>query len=257
FINETRAMALMDPGTALVVVDVNKAAMTESAKLIEMSQTTVILDHHRQSGDSIDNAVLSYVDPYASSACEMVTDVLRYLDNDVKLQKEEADAMYAGLMIDTTNFTSRTGVNTFEAAAFLKQNGADVARVRSLLSDDMATYKARARAISSAEMFEGCYAFAICDGTGMESPTVIGAQAANDLLDVAGVKASFVFTELKGVIYISARSMGEVNVQLVMEKFGGGGHSTMAGAQLKDRDIPAAVKEVQKTLRTMKEEGEI
>ena len=197
-------------------------------------------DHHRQSGNSIENPVLSYIEPYASSACEMVAEILQYITDSVKLRPEEADAMYAGLMIDTNNFISKTGVRTFEAAAFLKKSGADITRVRLKLRDDMQTYKARAEAVKNASV-EGAYAYAECPSEGLESPTVVGAQVANELLNITGVEASFVFTVVKCVIYVSARSYDSMNVQLVMERLGGGGHSTMAGTQLKDMTVEEAV----------------
>ena len=257
FLNESRAMEVVNEDTALVVVDVNRPSYTECPGLLNLTKTIVVLDHHRQSSERIENAVLSYIEPYASSSCEMVAEILQYITDGVKLRAVEADAMYAGLLIDTNNFINKTGVRTFEAAAFIKKSGADINKVRTLLRDDLATYKVRAKAVSTATIFDNAYAFAECNPAGLESPTVVGAQIANELLNITDVKASFVFTDIKGKIYISARSYEEVNVQLVMEKFGGGGHSAIAGAQLEGISVEAAMAKVKMQLRIMKNEGEI
>lgn len=257
FLTEYMAMNIVDEDTALVIVDVNRPSFTECPALLKLTKTIIVLDHHRQSGERIENAVLSYIEPYASSACEMVAEILQYITDGVKLKNAEADAMYAGLLIDTNNFSNKTGVRTFEAAAFIKKSGADITRVRTLLRDDLNIYRVRAQAISKATIFDNIYAFAECNAAGLESPTIVGAQIANELLNITDVKASFVFTNIKGTIYISARSYDEVNVQLVMEKLGGGGHSTVAGAQLEGVSIDAAIAKVKMTLRIMKNEGEI
>ena len=257
FLTKVQAMEIVDLNTALIIVDVNKPSYTECPELLSKTKTIVILDHHRQSSEGVENAVLSYIEPYASSACEMVAEILQYITDGVKLRQVEADAMYAGLMIDTNNFLSKTGVRTFEAAAFLKKSGADITKVRMIFREDMETYQARAEAVKKATLFDSCYIFAECDAEGIESPTVLGAQIANELLEIDGVKASFVFTNVAGVIYISARSLEEINVQLVMEKFGGGGHSTVAGAQLEGISVEAAMVQVKMQLKIMKNEGEI
>lgn len=165
--------------------------------------------------------------------------------------------MYAGIVIDTNNFMNKTGVRTFEAAAFLRRNGADVTRVRKMFRDSMPDYKAKAETIHRAEVFEDAFAIAVCPGENIESPTIIGAQAANELLDIVGIKASIVLTEFQGKIYISARSIDEVNVQLIMEKLGGGGHMSVAGAQLTDCTMEEAVQKVKETIKKMLDEGEL
>lgn len=256
FVDSEQAKDMVDNNTVVVVVDTNRPSYTECEELLHMTKTIVVLDHHRRGSEVIENAVLSYVEPYASSACEMVAEILQYITDSVKLRPEEADAMYAGLMIDTNNFISKTGVRTFEAAAFLKKSGADITRVRLKLRDDMQTYKARAEAVKNASV-EGVYAYAECPSEGLESPTVVGAQVANELLNITGVEASFVFTVVKGVIYVSARSYDSMNVQLVMERLGGGGHSTMAGTQLKDMTVEEAEAKVKSVIKSMKMEGEI
>ena len=232
-IDKNQAMELVDNNTVVVVVDTNKPSYTECQELLYMTKTIVVLDHHRRGNEIIQNAVLSYVEPYASSTCEMVAEILQYFSDDLRLRNIEADCIYAGIMIDTNNFITRAGVRTFEAAAFLRRSGADMTRVRKLLRDNIDSYKARAEAVRTASIYKDCFAIAKCPSEGLESPTVVGAQAANELLNIAGVKASFVLTPYNNEVYISARAIDEVNVQVLMEKMGGGGHLNIAGAQVK------------------------
>ena len=164
----------------------------------------------------------------------MIAEVLQYFDEDIKLSAQEADAIYAGILIDTNNFVSKTGVRTFEAAAYLRRCGAEVTRVRKMLRNDMSAYKARAEAVRHAEVYRNMFAISVCPADNIESPTVACAQAANELLNIAGVKASFVLTSYNNEVYISARAIDEVNVQVMMERMGGGGHLNIAGAQVKD-----------------------
>lgn len=233
FIDGKQAKELVDQNTAVIVVDTNKPSYTECPELLNLTKTIVVLDHHRRGSEVIDNAVLSYVEPYASSACEMVAEILQYFSDDLRLRSMEADCLYAGILIDTNNFTTRAGVRTFEAAAFLRRSGADMSRVRKMLRDSLECYQARAEAVRTAEIYREFFAIATCPSEGLESPTVVGAQAANELLNIAGVKASFVLTPFKEEIFISARAIDEVNVQVLMEKMGGGGHLNIAGAQVK------------------------
>lgn len=246
-----------DSNTMLVVVDVNRPSITEAPELLQMIKTIVVFDHHRQSSEIIDNAVLSYVEPYASSTCEMVAEILQYIGDGIKIKPAEADAMYAGIVIDTNNFMNQAGVRTFEAAAFLRRNGADVVRVRKLFRDKLEDYKARAEAIRSAEIFEDCFAISECPAEGLDSPTVVGAQAANELLDIVGIKASFVLTKLGDTVYFSARSIDEINVQIMMERLGGGGHRTIAGAQLKDATVEEAIVKIKEIIVEMQQKGDI
>ncbi len=257
FVKHERAMEIVDNHTVLVVVDTNRPSMCECEELLSQTKTIVVLDHHRQSNDVIKNAVLSYIEPYASSACEMVAEILQYFSDDVRLKSIEADSIYAGIIIDTNNFLTKTGVRTFEAAAFLRRCGADVTRVRKLFRDDMPSYKARAETVRHAEVFMGCYAISRCPGENIDSPTVVGAQAANELLNIVGVKASFVLTEFHNRIYISARAIDEVNVQIIMERLGGGGHLNIAGAQLDGVTMEEAIQKVKDVLTKMTEEGAI
>ena len=250
------AAELADPSTALVVVDVNRPSYTEEPQLLNLVKTIVVIDHHRQSSELISNATLSYVEPYASSACELVAEILQYVTDSIRIKSLEADAMYAGIVIDTNNFTNQAGVRTFEAAAFLRRNGADVTRVRKLFRDKMEDYKARAEAVRQAEVFEGAFAISVCPAENVESPTVVGAQAANELLDIIGIKASVVLTPYNGKIYVSARSIDEINVQVMMEKLGGGGHRTIAGAQLPGATVEEAKEKIKNVILAMKQKGE-
>lgn len=249
--------AAKDSQVTLVVVDVNKPSYTECPELIDICSTVVVLDHHRQGAEKIENATLSYIEPYASSASEMVAEILQYISDDVKIMADEADCLYSGMMIDTDNFMTKTGVRTFEAAAFLRRNGADVTRVRKLFRDSMADYKARAEIVRNAEILEDSFAFSITPDTVVDSPTIIGAEAANELLNISGIKASFVITKYNDEIYISARSIDEVNVQLIMERLGGGGHMNIAGCQLKNMTVPEAKSLLHSTIVDMKSKGEI
>ena len=257
FITSDEAIELADKNTAVVVVDTNKPSYTECPQLLSMVKTIVVFDHHRQGAEVIDGAVLSYIEPYASSTCEMISEVLQYFSEDIKLEAVEADTLYAGILIDTNNFMTKTGVRTFEAAAYLKRSGADVIRVRKVLRNDMAAYKARAEAVRLAEVYRGNYAISICSGDDLESPTIAGAQAANELLNIIGIKASFILTDYMGKIYISSRSIDEVNVQIIMERLGGGGHLNVAGAQLEDMTLEEAKEKLKQTLDEMIEEGDI
>lgn len=252
-----QALDNVSENSALVVVDTNKPSITECPELLKMCKSIVVLDHHRQGKEVIEGATLSYIEPYASSACEMVTEVMRYVDDGIKLRPEEADALYGGIVVDTNNFMNRTGVRTFEAAAFLRRWGADVSRVRKMFREDPAEYKAKADAVSKAEIYKNVYAISNCSSENLKSPTVVGAQAANELLDITGIKASFVLTLYQDQIFISARSIDEVNVQLIMERMGGGGHLNIAGVQLTGKSLEEARQELKETIDKMTEEGAI
>ncbi len=256
-VNSQLALETVGNNAVLVVVDVNKPSITECPELLKRCKSIVVLDHHRQGTEIIENATLSYIEAYASSACEMVSEILQYISDDLRLRSEEADCMYSGIMIDTNNFMTKTGVRTFEAAAFLRRNGADVTRVRKLFRDDAAEYKAKADAVSQAEIYRRFYAISVCTGEDVASPTVVGAQAANELLNIKGIRASFILTRYNGIIYISARSIDEVNVQVIMERMGGGGHLNIAGAQLENGTIEEGIVSIKRTLDTMIEEGEL
>ncbi len=257
FLKSAQAIEMADENSMVVVVDTNRPKMTECEELLKKTKTIVVLDHHRQSSDNIENALLSYIEPYASSSCEMVAEVLQYIVDDIKIPKIEASSMYAGIMIDTNNFVNHTGVRTIEAAAFLRRCGADITLVRKMFRDDIESYRAKAEIISSAEVYYEKFAIARGAGLKIESPTIIGAQAANELLDISEIKASFVLTEYNGRIYVSARSIDEVNVQVIMERLGGGGHLNASGAQFDHTNMEEAVKSLKEVIDDMIKGGDI
>ena len=257
FINHAQAIEMTGQHSAVIVVDTNRPSMVECSEILSQTRIIVVLDHHRQTTEQIEHASLSYIEPSASSACEMVSEILQYTDDEIPLKPREADCLYAGIVVDTNNFVAKTGSRTFEAAAFLRKYGADVTRVRKSFRNDMDTYKARAEAVRGAEAYMGVYAISVCPSQGLENPTVVGAQAANELLNIIGVRASFVLTDFDGKIYISARAIDEVNVQLIMERLGGGGHMNIAGAQLPGVSVDEARERLKEVLKKMTEEGEL
>lgn len=256
-IDSAQAVEMADNNTVLVIVDVNKPSYTECPELLKYCRSVVVLDHHRQGEEVIENATLSYIEPYASSACEMVAEILQYVGEDIKVRGVEADCIYAGIVVDTDNFVIKAGVRTFEAAAFLRRCGADVTRVRKMFREDANDYRAKADAVSQAKIYLNEYAISICLPDNTTAPTVVCAQAANELLNINGIKASFVLMEYNQQIYVSARSIDEVNVQIIMEQLGGGGHINVAGAQLRDLSMEDAIERLKTTLKQMKESGEI
>ena len=258
FLNSVEALDVADENTAVIVVDTNKPSFTECESLLSKCKTIVVLDHHRQGTEKIENATLSYIEPYASSACEMVAEIIQYISDTLKVRPVEADCIYSGIMIDTNNFLTKTGVRTFEAAAYLRRNGADVTRVRKLFRDSMDDYKIRAEIVRNAEVYLNNYAISITpEEIPIESPTIIGAQAANELLNINGIRGSFVLTNFQNQIYISARSIDEVNVQIIMERLGGGGHLNIAGAQLSGMTAVEAKQKLIETIDTMTKDGDI
>ncbi|MEG2429362.1 MAG: DHH family phosphoesterase, partial [Oscillospiraceae bacterium] len=224
------ATDLISDKTLLIIVDTHSQALVESEKVYKRCKQVVIIDHHRKVVNHIDNAVIFYHEPYASSASEMVAELIQYFGDQCELTHMEAEALLAGITLDTRNFIIKTGVRTFEAAAYLRRLGADTVEVRKLFASTMDSYQRKTRVVASAEIYNDC-AFAICDFIS-EDLRIIAPQAADELLGISNVKASFVLYEQDDVVNVSARSMGALNVQLIMEKLGGGGHLTMAGAQV-------------------------
>ena len=256
FITPEQALEYVDKNTALVIVDVNKPEIFECPDLVQNTATVVLIDHHLQSGEKIDNLVLSYVESTSSSASEMVTEILQYISETVSLKKIEAEALYGGIVIDTDSFTRNTGARTFEAAAYLRKLGVDIQNVRNMFRDSLETMKIKAIAMSSAEEIIPGYVVAVAPSEGLSNPTIVVAQLANELLDVQKVKASFAMTYYNGKTYISARSIGDTNVQLVMEKMGGGGHLNKAGCQL-ETTAEEAKKALILTLGKMLEDNDL
>ncbi len=257
FINSETAIEMTNGNTLVMVVDTNRPNYTDCPEILKKTKNIVVFDHHRQGSEVVENPILSYIEPYASSTCEMIAEVLQYFAENIKLSSCEADAIYAGILIDTNNFMQKTGVRTFEAAAYLRRCGAEVTRVRKMLRNDMEDYKARAEVMRDAEVYRGAFAISTCPADKVESPTVVCAQSANELLNIIGIKASFVMTEYQNKIFISSRSIDEINVQLIMERLGGGGHANIAGAQLTNCSIGEAKQRIRNILDEMIEKGEI
>ncbi|PKM51601.1 MAG: DHH family phosphoesterase [Firmicutes bacterium HGW-Firmicutes-7] len=255
FINNTQAISFVGDQTLLVVVDVNRPSYTEYPDLLKYLKKIVVFDHHRVTAEYIESAVLSYVEPYASSTCEMITEITQYVSDKVKLKPVEADALFAGIAVDTKNFVAKTGVKTFEAAAHLRRSGADAIRVSKLFKNDMASYKAKATAVKDSEIFKDSIAISVCPSN-IVNPSLVGAQAADELLNISGITASFVLTQVDNVIYISSRSIDDINVQLIMEKLGGGGHLNVAGAQLENYTIESALEILKETIDNYLEKGD-
>ncbi len=255
--NSEQAINSIDGTTLVVVVDVNRPSMTECEDLLALAKSVVVFDHHRQTNETIENATLSYIEPYASSACEMVAEMMQYIDVKVKIRPVEADAMYAGIVIDTDNFVTKTGVRTFEAASYLRRNGADVVRVRKMFRSDMYSFKQLAEGVVNSQIYLDAFALSKVRPENSDAPTVIAAKVANELLDVEGVRASFVVTESGGTAYISARSVDDVNVQVIMEKLGGGGHANIAGAQLAGVSDDEAILKIKELLEELNKAGDI
>lgn len=235
FLTPAQALQQVTKTTLLIIVDTHIVNIVESKELYQACRNVVVIDHHRKMVGHIENAVLFYHEPFASSASEMVTELIQYLGDGKKVGVAESEALLAGIMLDTKNFTIRTGVRTFEAAAFLRLMGADTVRVRKFFVSTMDSYQQKTRLVSNAEVYRSC-AVATTDAKGDEV-RVVAAQAADELLTISGVEASFVIYEIENGVSVSARSMGSVNVQLIMEQLGGGGHHTMAGAQLPEKSL--------------------
>lgn len=253
FIDEQQAKEYSGPTTLVIMMDVNRAAISECASLLEWNSNVAVIDHHRTSADHVSNAAVSYVEPYASSASEMVTEILQYIAERIRLKPVEADGLFAGMALDTKNFTQKTGVRTFEAAAYLRRNGADAVRIRKLFRNDIEEYKAKAYIVSKAVLYKEQIAIAHWEG-GLENTNTVAAQAADELLDIEGIHASFVLSQGTDVIYVSARSLGDINVQLIMEKLGGGGHLMMAGAQLREISMEEALEQIKGAIETYMQE---
>ncbi len=234
FIEPWEAMPMITGKTLLIVVDTHSPSFVESPDLLRQVSRVVVIDHHRMMVKHIDNAIVFYHEPYASSASEMVAELVQYISGNC-LSRMEAEALMAGIMLDTKSFVLKTGVRTFEASAYLRRRGADTVEVKRLFSNSIDTYKAKSQLVSSAEIYNNC-AIA-CSAENIPDIRVASAQAADELLSIQGVTASFVLFQTGSTVSISARSLGDVNVQILMEALGGGGHLTMAGAQLANSNL--------------------
>ena len=245
-ISGEKAMSLITKKSLVIVVDTHRKDFIDAPDLFSVCSTKVVIDHHRKNVDFIDDAVIFYHEPYASSACEMVCELLQYMGDDI-IEKPEAEALFAGIMLDTRNFVLRTGVRTFEASAYLRGRDADPVEVKKLFADSMDVYKERSKIVASAKRFGRC---AISVDTADGGSRVAASQAADELLNIENVDASFVIYKSPDTVNISARSLGAVNVQVIMEELGGGGHHTMSAAQLRDCDTDTAEKMLLEAIST-------
>lgn len=239
FITAEQALNMYNQDTLLIVVDTHRPGMVESEELLRHAENVVLIDHHRRSEDFIENAVLTYHEPYASSTCEMITEILQYLQDSDRLSQMEAEILYAGIFLDTKGFVFKTGVRTFEAAAYLRRLGVNTINVRRFFKSDFKSYTQKAEIIKEAQIYRDDIAVAEAIGDDAEFP-IVAAQAADELLNIAGVEASFVIALHKGRILISGRSLDSINVQVILERLGGGGHITIAGTQLEGVELEEA-----------------
>ncbi|TWH83544.1 DHH family phosphoesterase [Sedimentibacter saalensis] len=248
------AMNMIDQNTLVVVLDTHRRSYTEAPELLGKIDKIVLIDHHRRSEEYIENTLLDYIEPYASSTCELVSEIVQYMDDHIKLTKFEADALLAGIVVDTNSFTFKTGVRTFEAASFLRRNGADTADVKQLFNESLDSMKKKTEIIERSEILFGDVAVSYIDELSEDS-NVIAAQSADELLTIKDVKLSFVLVRNKDYINISGRSQGNVNVQVIMESLGGGGHLNMAGAQVQTQDMEEAKTKLYEAITNYKKES--
>lgn len=256
FITNEQALNRISKATLLIIVDVHIKGLTEFPDIIDKIEKMVVIDHHRKSADFIDNAVLYYLEPYASSASELVTEIIQYITEKTELKTLEAEALMAGITVDTKNFSFKTGVRTFEAASFLRRSGADTTAVKQLLADEMSTYIMRAEVVKNAKIIGDNIAISVCRDGGSNVSLVVP-QAADELLDIKGINASFVLAKSGSDVIISARSLGDINVQVILETLGGGGHLTVAGARLNNVSLRQAEAMVINAIKEYQEEGEV
>ena len=239
FISTDEAIKSCTRDTLVIVVDTHRPSYTECEELLSISKKIAVIDHHRKGVESIQETVLSFHEIYVSSTCEMVTEVVQYLEDDVKINKLTAEGLLAGINLDTKFFAFKTGVRTFEAASYLRKAGADTTEVKKLFRTNVEDFKAKAEIISNTKIIDDriCISYA---RTHTDNMNVVIAQAADELLTVKKIEASFILGEKNGTIFISARSLGKINVHVLMEKIGGGGHMDIAGAQLEGMSIGEA-----------------
>ena len=255
-ISEETALNEIDSETLLVVVDTHKKSYVEQEELLDKTNKIVVIDHHRRSADFISQSILTFQEVYASSAAELVTEIIQYTQNEVELSEVEAEALYAGIMMDTKNFTFKTGVRTFEAAAYLRRCGVDIIKVKKWFQSDLESYNTISEIVRKAEIVRDSIGISIYDVQEKET-SLICAKAADELLTIGNITASFVLGLMEdGKVCISGRSIGDVNVQMILEKLGGGGHITLAGAQLENVTIDEAKQELISKINEYFEEKE-
>lgn len=242
-IDKNKALDIISPNTVLVVVDTHKRSYVEVAELLEKTEKIVVIDHHRKSEDFIENAILTFHEAYASSASELVTEIVEYATKEITLEQIEAESLYAGIMMDTKNFTFKTGVRTFEAAAYLRKYGIDIIKVKKWFQSDLESYAVIADIVRNAEIVNDSIGISVYDEKD-KNANLICAKAADELITISNISASFVLGHMGDKICISGRSIGDINVQVILEKLGGGGHITLAGAQLEGLTMEEAKTEL-------------
>lgn len=253
-VTSEQAAKLITEDTTIVVLDTHKGSFTEAPELLGIVQKKVLIDHHRRGEEYIEDTVLDYIEPYASSTCELISEMISYMGDKIKLTKFEADALLAGIVVDTNSFTYRTGVRTFETASYLRRNGADTVEVKELFSEELAFIQSKTSVIDKAKIYFGDVAVTTID-VDDENNLVLAAKVADELLSVRGINASFILVDKGDYIHISGRSMGKISVQLILEMLGGGGHMTMAGAQLKDKTMDETIALLTDAIKQYKEDG--
>lgn len=254
FISRSEAVEAADEKTLLIVVDTHRPSFTECPELLQKTEQIVVVDHHRRGTEFIQDPVLIYQEAYASSTSELVTEILQYVDDKIELTSEEADGMFAGIVLDTKNFTFKTGVRTFDAASYLRRKGADTLSVKDLFKNDLATFNAVAEIVKNSEIFNGNIAISVVPDN-VENSMLVGAKAADELLMLSETSAAFVLSKTDDGISISGRSYGDINVQAILEKLGGGGHLTVAGAQLDEKGINKAIEQLKYAIMNYIEES--
>ncbi len=255
FISPSDAQIVCDSKTLIICVDVHRPSFTELPSILIKSERVVVIDHHRRGSEFIEDGVITYIEPYASSTSELVAEIMQYMFEKPKLKQVEAEALLAGIFIDTKNFSFQTGVRTFEAASWLRKMGADTTNTRQLFQDDMEAFLIRAEVVKRAKFHRENIAISSIP-LDSKTPSLFAAQAADELLNIRGITASFVLSMVDNVIYISGRSLGDINVQLILEKLGGGGHLTVAGAQISGYTIEQAITVVENAVDEYLKEGE-
>jgi c-di-AMP phosphodiesterase-like protein len=254
FISPEEAHSQINNNTLVIIVDVHNRSYVSNIDIIEKVKRKVIIDHHRRSADIIEGAMLNYIEVYASSTSEMITEIIQYIMDKPKLSKEDAEGLMAGIFMDTKGFSFKTGVRTFEAASFLRNEGADTVEVKKMFTDSLEDYLAIAETIKGAKVDkEKGTAIAVCPGN---SDTVIAAKAADELLSISGILACFVLAEIDGDIYISGRSLGDINVQVVLETLGGGGHMNIAGAKIEHSSVEEVLEVLEEAMKKYLRIGE-
>ncbi len=253
FINSKEALDVMNEESLLIIVDSHSRGYVQNISLVDKFSKIVIIDHHRRATDYIERSILSYIEPYASSTAELVTEMIQYMVEKPNISPIIAEALLAGIYVDTKNFYFKTGVRTFEAASFLKKFGADTIDVKKFFASDLDDYIKKLEIIKSVHV-KNDIAIAVCPENIEDN--VLAAQAADELLNISGIQASFVFVTIDNEIYISGRSLGDINVQLILEMLGGGGHMTMAGAKLEKINLKEAVEKLELAIDKYLREGE-